>query len=863
MIQRLLPVGCLLLLPLALNTPARAFTPKEGTRLDRVKDYVATPEQIRTLEWLYDNMPPSDAAGYPEEFFADNVRLAFETRDLVPWGHKVPEREFLHFVVPPRVNNESLDSARRVFREELLPRIQGMSMADAILEVNHWCHEKVTYQPSDGRTSSPLSAVSQAIGRCGEESTFTVAALRSVGIPARQVYTPRWAHTDDNHAWVEAWADGEWHFLGACEPAPVLDMAWFNAPASRGMLMTTRVSGSYDGPEEVVSRDPAVTVINVTSNYAPTSPATVRVVDEAGVPVEGARVDFRLYNYAEYYPLSTRTSDVSGHASLDAGLGDLVVSATDGVRFGMAHLKAGEPADVVLHTPASLPRRYEWTITPPPQSATLPSPAPEAVALNDARLAREDSVRAAYVATFASPRQYDVLAARLGIDPDRLGRLMVLSRGNHRALASMLSAITLDEAEPMMGMLESVSEKDLRDADSVVLLDHLRNTPADDSLSPEVWTKYVLNPRLSSEPLVAWRSALGAMLSPEEKAALRSAPDGVGAMVGARISRVDGRGARGTTFRPDSAWRLGKADNASLPILAAALLRTAGVPARVNPVDGAPQWLSPEGGWSNIVIPGGAADDADSADSFVLKIRYEDNGLVHEPKYYRHFSLSRLDGGVPQLMELDDFITPEGINGGEFVLESGRYLLTSGQRLADGSVLARTEVLDLSAASPEITLTIPCNESEIQVIGSFDSESLYRPLDEKELRNILSTTGRGYYTLIVAAPSHEPTAHVLNDLIEVREALEADGRAILVVFPDEEAAARFDRSAYTALPSNVSWGVDTTGAITGALRDELRLDPSQLPLLIVADTFNRVVYAAQGYTIGTGETLLHLLSRLR
>ena len=81
-------------------------------------------------------------------------------------------------------------------------------MKDAILEVNHWCHERVTYEPSDARTSSPLQSIRTGRGRCGEESTFTVAALRSIGIPARQVYTPRWAHTDDNHAWVEAWADG-------------------------------------------------------------------------------------------------------------------------------------------------------------------------------------------------------------------------------------------------------------------------------------------------------------------------------------------------------------------------------------------------------------------------------------------------------------------------------------------------------------------------------------------------------------------------------------------------------------------------------------------------------------------------------
>ncbi|MCK7531014.1 MAG: transglutaminase-like domain-containing protein [Marinilabiliales bacterium] len=45
------------------------------------------------------------------------------------------------------------------------------------------------------RTSSPMATMLSARGRCGEESTFTVAALRTAGLPARQVYTPRWAHS--------------------------------------------------------------------------------------------------------------------------------------------------------------------------------------------------------------------------------------------------------------------------------------------------------------------------------------------------------------------------------------------------------------------------------------------------------------------------------------------------------------------------------------------------------------------------------------------------------------------------------------------------------------------------------------------
>ncbi|MCX6270879.1 MAG: transglutaminase-like domain-containing protein [Bacteroidetes bacterium] len=84
------------------------------------------------------------------------------------------------------MNNENLDSFRTVVYPELKQRVKGMSLHDAALEVNHWCHEKVTYRGSDSRTSSPLATIRTSYGRCGEESTFTVAALRAVGIPARQ-----------------------------------------------------------------------------------------------------------------------------------------------------------------------------------------------------------------------------------------------------------------------------------------------------------------------------------------------------------------------------------------------------------------------------------------------------------------------------------------------------------------------------------------------------------------------------------------------------------------------------------------------------------------------------------------------------
>lgn len=93
-----------------------------------------------------------------------------------------------------------------------------------------------------------MTAYRSGKGRCGEESVFAVTVFRSLGIPARQVYAPLWSHCDDNHAWVEVYVNGEWRFLGACEPEPILDHGWFVRAASRAMLIHTRAFSDYIGP---------------------------------------------------------------------------------------------------------------------------------------------------------------------------------------------------------------------------------------------------------------------------------------------------------------------------------------------------------------------------------------------------------------------------------------------------------------------------------------------------------------------------------------------------------------------------------------------------------------------------------------
>ena len=337
-----------------------------------VKDCYLTTAELEALEFLYAYMPLADLTGYPADYFLQNVRASFKAREEMGWN--VPERIFRHFVLPIRVNNENLDTSRVAFYSELKPRLEGLQMQDAILEVNHWCHEKLTYRPSDARTLSPLSCARSTFGRCGEEATFTVAALRAVGIPARQVYTPRWAHTDDNHAWVEAWADGNWYFMGACEPEPVLNLGWFNAPASRAMLMHTRVFGKYDGPEEKVMEGSNFTEINLIDNYAETARVDFEVVDEAGNPVDGALVDFMIYNYAEFYPALSKYTLPDGKTFLTAGKGDMLCWASKDGKYGYSKVSFGTDKEVRIIISDGHPSEPQaLAIVPPPEKAVLPS----------------------------------------------------------------------------------------------------------------------------------------------------------------------------------------------------------------------------------------------------------------------------------------------------------------------------------------------------------------------------------------------------------------------------------------------------------------------------------------------------------
>lgn len=820
-----------------------------------------TPEERDYLEFLYQYMPLADIADHESDYFLENVRMALRARREMPWGKDIPEREFKYFVVPVRVNNEPLDGHRAVFYEELKDRVKNMSIEDAILEINHWCHEKATYQPSDGRTHSPLQTCYTAIGRCGEESTFTVAALRTMGIPARQVYTPRWAHTDDNHAWVEAYANGRWHFLGACEPEPVLDLGWFNAPASRGILMNTRVLGQYRGPEETLLELPDYTDINVTSNYAPTDAVSAEVYNADGTPADSANVSFCVYNYAEFYPLASRIYRKGQPVSLQLGKGEVLVWATDGKNFGFKKAAVGKDRKVkVILDGFNGSASIDLDIIPPVGSDNMPKLTQDQIDLNNRRKIQEDSIRKAYEATFAKDENVAEMARKLGLDLQRLSGVMKDSRGNWRVLYGFLSAQPADKRAKALRLLEVMAVKDRSDVGAEVLQDAMLAPDGDPA--DAVYAQYVLNPRVDQESLTGFHRVFYGKFGNGAK--FKANPDTWLRWVKDNIALVPDWYPSTVRMSPEGVLATGKANQRSREIFFVTGARSFGIPARIDPVSGKTQWLGSDGEWVDVNLGSPKPESTASSCKGTLKLDYLCQSRIDDPKYYSHFSISKITDGVPQQLGFDDMAPWSRLFAEPYRLDCGTYMLVTGQRLANGGILARmTEFEIKDGEETRVTMTLRQDSTAVQVIGGLDAETLFLADGETSPRSILSQTGRGYYVLGLVSPLQEPSIHAFNDIAAAAEGLNAAGLPMLMLVENpSDLTLLKNAAADKKMPDKLTLGVDVDGKALKQLVESLKIDDKAMPVFVIADTFNRVVFVVQGYTIGLGEKLLDIIHKI-
>ncbi|MEI6576711.1 MAG: transglutaminase-like domain-containing protein [Bacteroidota bacterium] len=828
-----------------------------------VMDSNLTIQEREGMEFLYAFAPLSDLADYNGDYFLSQVRASLKAREEMPWGKKVPEQLFLHFVLPIRVNNENLDTFRSATYEELKARVQGMSMDQAALEVNHWCHEKVTYKGSDERTSSPLASMRTSWGRCGEESTFTVAALRAVGIPARQVYTPRWAHTDDNHAWVEVWVNDRWHFMGACEPEARLDKGWFEEPAKRAMLVHTRAYGWYRGNEPRIQSEERFSELNLIENYAQTKDIIIEVKDSLGKAVSQAKVEFQLYNYAEYYPIAKATTDKLGRANLRCGLGDLLVWVSKDSLYGYKLVKGVENGIVAITLTNKRPKTTDevWDITPParPLAAVADT---VGSAVNRLRLKQEDEIRTKYTHTFKDSAYAAAFARELSYPRDTIKKIIRNSLGNWKEITKFLRNVSPENKMWACRMLLKLNDKDLRDVTADVLQDHLKNgmmyISETGSRYADFFSEYMLSPRIGNEMLRPWRGFLQSKFDRRFRAVVRDNPQhAVDWMLdNLKLDQVNNLHSR-APISPEGVYELKLADQRSMDIFFVALCRASGLPARLNPVTGKPQALV-KGNFEDIIL-GTKEQEAGKMGSIAL-LNGNDKS---DPQYTTHFTLAHFKNGVYRTYEF-----PEGRKVSDFPsavdVEAGDWMLVTGNRMADGGVLSSVHFFNVEEGkTTQIEVVLREPKVEKAQYGKADIKGIeLKAIGTGETINsakMLNATGALWIWL---DPGKEPSRHVLADLPAFKEELETWNGAVNIIIPKNLVPENYDPKSMAGLPKQSVFLSEEKQVLISRI-EKLVQHPlaGNLPVIVLLDSEQNVIFLSEGYTIGIGEQIGKLIGK--
>ena len=807
---------------------------------------------MEALYYLYAFMPLSDIGDYKIETFLDFARHGAFLFNEGEFKGQANEEMFAEYVLGARINNEDIVENRKIFYDRVKSLIKGKTMKEAVIDINYWCSSKVTYRSTDGRTANPLTVYNNTYGRCGEESTFGVSVFRSVGIPARQVYVPLWSHCDDNHAWVEVWCDGKWYFLGACEPEDELNQGWFLNASKRAMMVHARC---YN-PELEKDVNEAVGIpvaVNALSTYAPTREIFVKVMNEAGEPFSGTKVYFKVINYSMPGEIAVTCTDKEGVTRLKTGRGSLLISAYEDGNYGEVLVDTAEDIQITLVLSPDGYKKTEGSFIMRAPSLVNSGKAENKAksAASDTRKKEEAEKRAYKEASLFDREAAERTIKRFkGKDEEILSFALLKSCENQRELQKFISEKREIPDKWKVGLIDSLPQKDYQDTDADTLFEHCLYT--DEKLYekyPEViFYQYILSPRVDLEKIVPYRKFLSEKFKDEKVSSLdeiRALFAGVDAILKEKPEYEYGS----LVISAIGAFTLGYASKKSKRIIFIQLLRSLGIPSRLNPNDRTME----------VYINGGFAAIEEKKESPKGSLELDFVAGVNW-SYYDNFSILTYSEGEfkPLYLDMEDIKK----DGGVLKLNEGTYRLITSNRLPNGNIFAKSVTTEVKEGE-STRLPVTLYEAGISdMLSDYPIRNIVFETEKKEKTSIGELTKDKNGIFIWLSAKAEPTEHILNELHDKKELFNKlkTKLHLVVKSKDELEDANIKRIAGELSNRDILFESFDTEA--GKLARELYLEPGLYPLICVVDKAGKGVYGTAGYNVGTADMLLKICGYL-
>jgi hypothetical protein len=642
--------------------------------------------------------------------------------------------------------------------------------------------------------------------------------------------------------------------MGACEPEPVLDRGWFTEPARRAMLINTKSFGSKYGQENTTVCYKNYSDVNNLSKYAITKQIYVKVSDTNNIPVKDALVEYLLYNYAEFYPLAVVPTDEYGISQFETGLGDLLIWARKGADFNFRKISVNDidTLHLILNLKPSYNGFQELDIGVPIVRTPLKGPATELIAANTKRLNAENMIRQAYIDSWMKPAEATNLAKKLGAKPDIIKDIISRSMGNYKNIASFLIHTSHLDRLLAINLLKQVSDKDLRDTREEVLADHLNNVirfeNTHDAYDYELYSKYILNPGIANEMIVAWRKYLFESLPVGFKQDALNDPSILIKYVNNNIVVADSENYYKTPISPRGVDELKVSDSFSRDVYFVALCRSLGIPSRLEPGSNVPQFYFKKE-WHDVWLAGRIQPLPGKG-----FIRFSSGEKNPVPEYYTHFTIAHFENGRYNTLQYDYNKKVTDFKN-ELSLAPGHYMLVTGNRINDSKILSTLSFFELKENEHNIVdIKLRKDVTPPEILGTIDLK-IKISLPDKSRITLKSIADKGI-VLAWIDPDKEPTKHIFNDLPLLKSELDNWGGYFIFLSNQPEVSNNFKLESIKGLPANSLFSVDINSKILKEITKSDSLSDNHFPFLVLTDKIGNIVLKSGGYRIGIGEQIL-------
>jgi hypothetical protein len=245
----------------------------------------------------------------------------------------------------------------------------------------------------------------------------------------------------------------------------------------------------------------------------------------------------------------------------------------------------------------------------------------------------------------------------------------------------------------------------------------------------------------------------------------------------------------------------------------------------------------------------------------ILTLKNGNNSLI--PQYYLHFTIAKIQDGIAKTLGFEEGQKVTDFPG-TLSIETGQYVLVTGKRLSNGSVLSSLTFFNIIKDQPtNVEVILRKEDTDLRLLGRLDLAGIHlSDITNNTILTLADLMKNRNAVIVLLDPDSEPSKHILNDLGPFISQFDLwDGRFIFINI--KEKGDRSEVFQNYKLPAKTSFALDTKNEFEEKLTlITIKEAGNNLPAVVFCLPGGEVLMIATGYRIGMGESLLQIIKNI-